>query len=79
MTFLRIRAKILLHIRTLGRYTQNPVLGNAIPRFECETKTGWYFFGLFFKIGLRPATSFKKSRRELYTDVAKHRSMFKKY
>ena len=36
-------------------------------------------FWLFFKIDLCSAISFKRSRRELSIDVAKHRSMLRKY
>jgi len=47
--------------------------------FECETKTGWYVFWLFFKIALCSAILFKRFRRELSIDVAQHWSMSKNY
>jgi len=34
-------------------------------------------FWSFFKMGLCSAISFERSRRELYIDVAEHRSIFK--
>jgi len=42
-----------------------------------KPKRGWYVLWLFFKIGLCSAISFKRSRRELSTDVAEHGSMLK--
>ena len=56
---------------------KNPVLGNAIPVFSVKPKRVWCVFWLFFKIGLRSAISFKRSRGELSIDVAEHRYMLK--
>jgi len=44
-----------------------------------KPKWGWYELRLFFKIGLRSAISFKRSRRELSIDVAEHQSPLKNY
>ena len=42
-------------------------------KYECmgvKPKQAWHVFWLFFKIGLRPAISFERSRQELSIDVA---------
>jgi len=44
-----------------------------------EPKQGWYLFWLFFKIGICSALSLKRSRRELYIDVAEYRPTLKNY
>ena len=38
-------------------------------------KRGWYVFCLSLKVGIRSAISFKRSRRELFIDVAEHMSI----
>jgi len=52
---------------------------NAVPALGVKSKWGLYVFCLLFKIGLRSAIPFKRSRRELATDVAEHNSMLKNY
>ena len=58
---------------------KNHVLVNALPILGVKRKRGWYVFSYFFKIGECSAISFKRSRRELSTDVAEHRSILNKY
>jgi len=54
-----------------------PVLGNSIPFFGCETKTGVEHVLVFFNINLCSATSMESSRRDLFNDVADHESILK--
>jgi len=44
-----------------------------------ETKAGVVVFWLFFKMDISSAISFKRSRRELSTDMAEYRSMLKSF
>ena len=79
---MRYRAKNVAQMMWTPPINENSTFKTK-PRFtECytcfgrETKTR-YVFWLFFKIGLRSTMSFKRSRRELSTDVAENRSILK--
>jgi len=61
------------------RYNRKNVLGNALLVLGVKPNRGWHVFLLFFKLGLRSATSFKRSRQERFIDVAEHMSMLKNY
>jgi len=56
-----------------------PVLRNAIPVLGVKPKWGRYVLWSYFKIDLCPATSMESSRRDLWNDVAEHRSIVKSY
>jgi len=49
---------------------KTPVLGESIPVLGVKLKWGWYILWLLFKLGIRSAISFKRSRRELSIDLA---------
>jgi len=76
---LRVFFHLLLFTDNSNTYSKNntPVLGNAVPVLGVKLKREYYVFGLVFEIGLRPATSFERSRGKLSRNVAEHRSMLK--
>ena len=62
-----------------SQHSKTPILENASPVLGMKQKRGWYAFWWFFKISLRSAISFERSRRELSIGVAEHRSTLKSY
>ena len=64
---------------TLQSKNKTPVVWNAKPVLGVKPKRARYVLRYFFKIDLCSATSMESSRRDLWNNVAKHRSILKNY